>query len=91
MGSRERAALTGPRSTPAGGAGSLCDPVACVSKTKHDRIVAAVLENMNAWISAAEEIAEHAIPTNKGRALNLERNLRQCQQALRRLAGLDQS
>lgn len=55
---------------------------------KAERLVAAVLVNMDTWIEAASEIAEHAIPTNKGRALNLERNLRQSQQALRRLAGV---
>jgi hypothetical protein len=46
---------------------------------------------MDTWIEAAAEIAEHAIPSNKVRALNLERNLRQAKESLLRLSGLDES
>lgn len=51
-------------------------------------MVGACLSNIDSWIDAASEIAEHATPTNKARALNLERNLRQAKESLRRLAKL---
>lgn len=53
-------------------------------EAKVRRLVEAVRINIDNWISAAEEIAEHAAPVtgNKARALHLQRSLMQAKAAI---------
>lgn len=52
-----------------------------------DRLVAALLSNLDVWVADLEEIIEHSTPGNKRRALHLQRNLLQTKLALRRIIG----
>lgn len=54
------------------------------------RMAAAILNSLDTWILAAEQIAEAAIPFtgNKQRALHLQRSMLTAKETLRRLAGL---
>jgi hypothetical protein len=52
-----------------------------------DRLVAALLSNLDVWIADLEEIHEHATPGNKRRALHLQRNMLQTKLALKRMIG----
>jgi hypothetical protein len=55
---------------------------------KAQRLVRAVLENVQDWESRALEIADAALPVtgNKARALSLARDMEQCRLSLTRLA-----
>lgn len=46
------------------------------------------MENIANWESRALEIAEHATPGNKSRALSLARDMEQARVSLTRLAGM---
>lgn len=50
------------------------------------RLITAVLANLDAWIEAIEEIERNANPGNKIRALHLVRNMYQCRLALQKIA-----
>ncbi len=56
---------------------------------KARRIVRAVLENIENWESRALEIAEHATPGNKVRALSLARDMEMARLSLTRLTGME--
>jgi hypothetical protein len=55
-----------------------------------ERMATAILNSLDTWIRATEEIAEAAIPFtgNKSRVLHLQRSMLSAKQTLRRLAGL---
>jgi hypothetical protein len=56
-------------------------------KMPSERLIRAVLANFTSWLDSLEEIAQHAHPENKMRALHLKRNMLQCQLSLIRLSG----
>lgn len=62
-----------------------------VPPERAERIIMAVLANMDNWRERLEEIEEHAIAVtgNKGRALALLRDMQMAKISLRRLAGLE--
>lgn len=57
---------------------------------RHARVIAAVLNSIDTWISQVEEIESAAIPFtgNKARALHLQRSMLSAKQTLRNIAGL---
>jgi len=48
-----------------------------------------MLATLDDWTARVEEIAVHAIPGNRVRALSLLRDMEQTRHSLRRLAGLE--
>lgn len=52
------------------------------------RLTRALLANIDDWEARCLEIAEHANPGNKVRALSLARDIGMVRHSLRRLAGL---
>lgn len=56
-------------------------------KLEPERLVAALLSNLDSWIEAVEEIHDNATVGNKRRAIHLQRNMLQARQALIRLSG----
>jgi hypothetical protein len=67
------------------GTGSLMDDA-----EKAERLARAVLNSLDTWIAATEEIANAAVPFtgNKARALHLQRSMLAARQTLRNIAGL---
>jgi hypothetical protein len=67
-----------------------CEVCKRIDPERADRLVAALLANLNDWIARTDEIATNAIPVtgNLGRAVSLSRDMQQCKASLRRLAGL---
>lgn len=61
-----------------------------VPAERAERIIKAILANMDNWQERIEEIAVHAVPItgNKARALALLRDMKLAQISLRRLAGV---
>jgi hypothetical protein len=57
---------------------------------RFNRIVQAMLANIEGWKEQAQEIAEHAVPVtgNLGRGLHLLKSLEQASISLRKLADL---
>lgn len=57
---------------------------------KAERMAAAILNSLDTWISATDEIANAAIPFtgNKSRALHLQRSMLTAKRTLRDIAGL---
>jgi hypothetical protein len=58
---------------------------------KAARMAGAILNSLDTWCSAIEEIADAALPVtgNKRRALHLLKAMEQARGALREIAGLD--
>lgn len=56
---------------------------------KARRLIAAVLSNLDAWISELEIIEANANPGNRIRSLHLLRNMAQARMALQRMASDD--
>lgn len=52
-----------------------------------ERLIRAVLANIDSWVSAVDEIAFYANPGNKSRALHLKSNLLQSKVSFMRLTG----
>lgn len=54
-----------------------------------DRLVVALLSNLDVWIEDLAEIERNANPGNKVRVLHLQRNMLQCKISLQRILGED--
>lgn len=59
-----------------------------LAQERAERIITAVLQNIENWQERVLEIEENANPGNKIRALSLARDLEMAKLSLRRLAGL---
>lgn len=59
-------------------------------EARHEKVVLAILNSLDTWIAATEEISDAAIPFtgNKQRALHLQRSMLAAKQTLRNIAGL---
>lgn len=66
-----------------------CDGCARVDPERAARLIEAILENVDVWVTQANEIADACPPGAKSNALHLVRNMAQTRLALRRLSGLD--
>lgn len=58
-----------------------------IASARADRVVRAVLHNLDDWMGRLREIEENATPGNKVRLLALLRDMEQSRVGLRRLAG----
>lgn len=52
-----------------------------------ERLIRAVLANMDSWVDALDTIYEDAVPVNRSRVLHLKRNMLQCKISMIRLVG----
>lgn len=65
-------------------------PTLMDDEEKCERMAVAILNSLDTWITATEQIADAAVPFtgNKARALHLQRSMLTAKQTLRNIAGL---